>query len=197
MSDSDDNKAEENHDSEEKKPKSKKKLIIIIIFLLLIIGGGAGAYFMGMLDSFIGGAEHSEEANEDGEHDKSGHHENNDSSHSDDSHGEDAANATQAEAMYHSLPEFVANLNPGSATPSFIKIKVTIEAANEKIITKIQEKQPKIRDIVNTYLRELRPSDLKGSAGIYRLREELTFRVNKILYPDKINSILVQDILIQ
>jgi flagellar protein FliL len=170
----------------------KKKLIIIIILVLLLAGGAAGAYFGGFLDSLIG-AEKSEE--KDKKSDKSTNEAGEDEASAKD--GEKSEDETKDVITYHDLPEFVANLNPGSNTPSFIKMAVTLEAENVAIITRIQEKQPKIQDVINTYLRELRPSDLKGSAGVHRLREELTLRVNKILYPDKINNILFKELLIQ
>jgi len=43
-----------------------------------------------------------------------------------------------------------------------------------------------------TYLRELRPSDLEGSAGLYRLKEELTRRVNVAIAPSRIKRCAVQ-----
>jgi flagellar FliL protein len=52
-------------------------------------------------------------------------------------------------------------------------------------------------DAVNTYLRELRASDLSGSAGIQRLREELLIRANKSLAPVKINDVLFKEIVVQ
>jgi flagellar FliL protein len=192
---------QDEHDEGEEKPKSKKKLIIIIMLVLLLGGGGAGAYFSGMLDSLIGGGEKSDKKGAKEEAHGEEHGDNADAGHGDSGHGEKDGHGGGKDGApkitYHDLPEFVANLNPGSATPSFIKMAVTIEAATPEIITKIQEKQPKIQDIINTYLRELRPSDLKGSAGVHRLREELTLRINKILYPDKINNILFKELLIQ
>ena len=52
-------------------------------------------------------------------------------------------------------------------------------------------------DAFQVYLRELRKSDLEGSAGIYRLKEELRRRVNLAIYPAKIDSILFKEILVQ
>jgi flagellar FliL protein len=46
-------------------------------------------------------------------------------------------------------------------------------------------------------LRELRPSDLEGGIGIYRLREELIRRINIAVYPAKVETILFKDVLIQ
>ena len=52
-------------------------------------------------------------------------------------------------------------------------------------------------DAFQTYLREMRPSDLEGSAGLYRLRDELTRRVNLAVAPTKINAVLFKEIVVQ
>ena len=46
-------------------------------------------------------------------------------------------------------------------------------------------------------MRELRVNDLEGSAGLYRLREELLRRVNVAVYPAKIDAVLFKDIVVQ
>ena len=55
----------------------------------------------------------------------------------------------------------------------------------------------KVVDAFQVYLRELRKSDLEGSAGIYRLKEELMRRVNVAIYPSHVDSILFKEILVQ
>ena len=42
---------------------------------------------------------------------------------------------------------------------------------------------PRITDMFQTYLRELRSTDLNGSVGMFRLKEELTRRVNAAIAP--------------
>jgi flagellar protein FliL len=168
--------------------KGKKKLIIIALLLVLLGGGGAGAYFGGFLDSMLGKeAEKKEEkAATEGEHGEKGAK----------GHGENGGEA-ESQVVYYDLPDVMANLNPGSPTPSFIKTVISLEAPSPEVAEKLQQMQPKIQDIVITYVRELRPSDLKGSAGVYRLRDELMLRINKALAPDKINNILFKELLIQ
>jgi flagellar FliL protein len=56
---------------------------------------------------------------------------------------------------------------------------------------------PRVTDIFQTYLRELRPADLTGSAGLFRLREELTRRVNVTIAPQQINAVLFKEIVVQ
>jgi flagellar FliL protein len=46
-------------------------------------------------------------------------------------------------------------------------------------------------------LRELRVTDLEGSAGLYRLREELTRRVNVAIAPNRIRAVLFKEIVVQ
>lgn len=101
------------------------------------------------------------------------------------------------QAIYYDLEEFIVNLNVGSKRPSFLKMTVSLELPGQSQVPRIEEKMPRIRDTFQVYLRELRQEDLQGSAGLYRLREELLLRVNKIVYPAKVNDILFKEILVQ
>ena len=57
--------------------------------------------------------------------------------------------------------------------------------------------KPRIVDNFQVYLRELRIEDLRGSAGVYRLREELLARVNTAVQPVKVKNVLFNEVLIQ
>lgn len=177
---------------EEGAKKGKKGLIIIVAAaLLLLIGGGAGLYFTGMLDSMLGKSEAAEEgeappaegeAAEGGDHPAPG----------------EAGAAKAGEPIFVELPEFLVNLNTGTGRgTSFLKATVTIEVPSEQAAAKMEAMKPRIIDSFNTYLRELRTSDLAGSAGINRLREELLMRVNKAIEPEQVNDVLFKEIVIQ
>ena len=45
--------------------------------------------------------------------------------------------------------------------------------------------------------RELRIEDLRGSAGMYRLREELLQRVTEAAQPVRVRDVLFQEMLVQ
>ena len=60
----------------------------------------------------------------------------------------------------------------------YLKVKIVLEVKEEKQVEAIKPSLPRVTDIFQTYLRELRPTDLNGSAGLFRLKEELTKRVN-------------------
>ncbi len=56
---------------------------------------------------------------------------------------------------------------------------------------------PRILDLFQTYLRETRPEELRGSAGTYRLREELIGRASLAATPARIVDVLFTQVLIQ
>jgi flagellar FliL protein len=57
--------------------------------------------------------------------------------------------------------------------------------------------KPRIQDTFNTYLRELRPADIQGSEGIYRLRSELLARMNSTIEEGAVKDILFGEIIVQ
>src|SRR4051794_26404810 len=100
--------------------------------------------------------------------------------------------------VFVDLPEMLVNLsNPGADRTQYLKIKVVLELPEPKMIEQITPIMPRVMDAFQTYLRELRPSDLDGSAGLYRLKEELTRRVNVSISPGRINAVLFKEIVVQ
>lgn len=108
---------------------------------------------------------------------------------------EQAAPVAATDTFIFNLPPMIVNLN--GETGSFMKLTVALEVANEEMMTQIQPRLAKVVDAFQVYLRELRKSDLEGSAGIYRLKEELLRRVNVAIYPSQVESILFKELLVQ
>lgn len=99
---------------------------------------------------------------------------------------------------FFDLPDIMVNLSTtGGERTQYLKVKVVLELPDEKLREKIQPVMPRVMDAFQTYLRELRPTDLDGSAGLYRLKEELTRRVNAAIMPSKINAVLFKEIVVQ
>jgi flagellar protein FliL len=115
-------------------------------------------------------------------------------------HGEEA----HAEApppkppTFVEVPDLLVNLvgAPGERV-QYLKVKVVLEVKEEKQAEAIKPTLPRVTDIFQTYLRELRPTDLNGSAGLFRLKEELTRRVNVAIAPDQVNAVLFKEIVVQ
>lgn len=97
---------------------------------------------------------------------------------------------------YVDLPEIVANLNT-AGRPSYVKLSARAEVTGPKDAERVRQLMPRIQDLFQTYLREMRPDELRGSAGSYRLREELLSRANIAVAPAHISNVLFIQLLIQ
>ena len=153
--------------------KGIPKLFIIIgaaVVVLLLAGGGL-FFFM----SSSGGGEEAAAAGE---------------------HGAEAA-VEAHDTFIFNLPPMMVNLNSEGGTASYMKLTIALEVADEHMMEEIQPRLAKVIDAFQVYLRELRKSDLEGSAGIYRLKEELLRRVNLAIYPAHVESVLFKEILVQ
>jgi flagellar FliL protein len=114
-------------------------------------------------------------------------------------HGEELrAEAAPKPPIFVDVPEVLVNLvgAPGERV-QYLKVKVVLEVKEEKQVEAIKPTMPRVSDIFQTYMRELRPADLNGSAGLFRLKEELTRRVNVAVAPGQVNAVLFKEIVIQ
>src|SRR5689334_12601529 len=113
--------------------KSKFKWIIIAVVGLMLIGGGAVGWFFLF-----------------------GHHD------GEEKHAE-AGPAAKPPAFLE-VPDMLVNLvgAPGERV-QYLKVKVVLEVKEEKQVEAIKPSMPRVTDIFQTYLRELRPSDINGS----------------------------------
>ena len=171
--DGEDENLEDEVGEESDKPGGSKKLLLIVsVILLLVVGGFAAAYFTGLVDPVIAWIT------------------------GDDVQEEDQV-ASKGDAVFFPLEEVIVNLNTGGRQSTFLKIKISLELADAGDISRIETVMPRIMDNFQVYLRELRIEDLKGAAGMYRLREELLTRVNIAAAPAKINDVLFKEMLVQ
>ena len=116
------------------------------------------------------------------------------------SHGEEmhAEAAPAKPPSFVEVPEMMVNLVgvPGERV-QYLKVKLMLEVKEEKLVETIKPSLPRVTDIFQVYLRELRPADLNGSAGLFRLKEELTKRVNIALAPSQVSAVLFKEVVIQ
>ena len=100
--------------------------------------------------------------------------------------------------VFFDVPEVLVNLsNTGADRTQYLKVKIVLELPDQTLQPQIQAVMPRVMDTFQTYLREMRPSDLEGSAGLYRLKEELTRRVNASIAPSRVNAVLFKEIVVQ
>lgn len=113
-------------------------------------------------------------------------------------HEEKPAPVAVKPPAFFDLPEVLVNLqSPAPGRASYLKAKIVLEFEDDKLVEKVKPLMPRVMDAFQTYLREMRQSDLEGSAGLYRLRDELTRRVNLAVAPTKVNAVLFKEIVVQ
>ncbi len=177
----------------------KKKLLLIIIPIVLVVGGAAAAYFTGLADPLVamvtGESAPPEEAAADGDHAAPAAGDLAEGANP--GAGGPAAPAGAGGAVFYDMPEMLVNINTAGRTRNFLKIRVSLEMANETDIALIENVQPRIIDNFQVYLRELRLEDLQGAAGMYRLREELLNRVNAAVRPAQVKDVLFKEMIVQ
>ena len=98
--------------------------------------------------------------------------------------------------VYYTLPDLVANIQAADGHPTYLKVKLALELKDESVAESVEPNMPRITDMLQTFMRELRPEDMSGSQGNYELRMEFQRRINLVIAPAKVNSVLIEEMLI-
>ena len=98
--------------------------------------------------------------------------------------------------VFYTPPDIVVNMQTPDGKPTFLKLKLTFELPDHDTADTLDAEMPRLNDIFQTFLRELRPEDLAGSEGTLQLRAELQRRVNLVIAPSKVNGVLIEEMLI-
>ncbi|MES2860427.1 MAG: flagellar basal body-associated FliL family protein [Pseudomonadota bacterium] len=193
-------------EGEEGAPKKKKIPLLFIIApvaLLVLGGGGAGAFFM--LQPKPAAAEGAEGDAGHGAEKKGGEHgaaKKEGGGHGAPAGGEaDPALGKIAEGpdgvTFYTLPDMVVNIQSPDGRPTFLKLTLTLEMHDADLAYSLQSQMPRMQDMFQGFLRELRPEDLAGSQGSYSLRAEILRRVNLVAAPSKVDAVLIEEMLVQ
>jgi flagellar protein FliL len=159
-------------DATEEKPVKKAgkgKLILIAVPVVLLLLG-AGLWFTGILPHMLGMDKQEERVGE---------------------------AAKPVPPSYLDIPEMIANLNNNMHKVAYVKLSARVEIPKPEDVEKVKAALPRLQDMMQTYLREMRPEELRGSAGTYRLREELLVRANVAVAPAKVSDVLFTQLLVQ
>lgn len=138
--------------------------------LVLLVAVGAGAYFF-----FFSGSESDTKVRM----------------------GANGAPLVAPQVVFFDMPDIVVNIQSADGTPAYLKLAISLEldAADEK--PGLQALMPRIVDQFQSYLRELRIDDLRGSAGVMRLKEELLRRINAAAAPFAVRDVLLKEMIVQ
>jgi flagellar protein FliL len=144
----------------------RKKLLIIIAAAVILLGGAGGAAYMFLLGGTPAEGEHAEEV--------------------------------EAEELpppvFYDMPEIVIRLDGGQGP--YLKLATVLDLASEHSVEEIKAVEPRLLDAMQTYLIELKPEDIKGTAGMYRMRQELLRRINDAL-PGSTRDVLFKTLILQ
>ncbi len=160
-------------ETEPEPPESKdtggRRRLILLAAPVALVGIGAGLWFTGILSNLLG-TRHAQSESEP---------------------------ARPPTPIYVDLPELITNLNSNPQRPNYVKVTARLEVMKQEDVERVKAAMRRLQDLVLTYMREMRPQELRGSAGTYRLREELIARANLAAAPARITDVLFTQMLIQ
>jgi flagellar FliL protein len=102
----------------------------------------------------------------------------------------------EGEPSYYSLPKMIVNLAGSGNNAQLLELMIVFEASDAVAFDEVPTEMPRLKDELQTFLRELRVEDLNGSAGSYRLRIELLKRFNIVMAPAKADAALIESFLV-
>jgi len=161
--------------SSSRKRLSGKRLVLFVVMPVLLLGGAvAGLLFSGALSPLLGTLKGPAQQ-------------------------EAAAPAAGAVPSFFPVPDIIVNLRSSAPRPSFLKLSVSLELDRPEQAEEIKLVLPRVIDAFQSYLRELKPEELQGSAGLYRLRQELLARINDAVAPVhvRVRDVLFKEMLVQ
>ena len=195
-----DGAAAEGEDGAAPKKKKLPLLFIVIPAAVVVLGGGGAAAFFMMQPKPAAAEEGEHGAEKKGGHDKKA--EKKGGGHGAPADGPaDASLGVIAEGpdgvTFFTLPDMVVNIQAPDGRPTFLKLKLPLETRDAHVAEQLQAEMPRMQDMFQGFLRELRPEDLAGSAGSFQLRAEILRRVNLIAAPGKVDAVLIEEMLVQ
>ena len=184
-------------------PAKKKPPILIIAIaagVLVLGGGGAAAFFLMKPKPEAHGEKEGEHGKEKKEKKKEkkeeGGHGGGDAKGAEGAAGSPVIKEGPDGVVFYTLPDIVVNMQTADGKSTFLKLKLTFELPDAETAEVLTPNLPRLQDMFQTFLRELRPEDLNGSQGAYQLRVELLRRVNLVAAPSKVNAVLIEEMLI-
>jgi flagellar FliL protein len=183
----------EGEDGEGAKPKKKLPMMMLIagaVALVLVLGGGGTAAYFMFLKPKPEVASAKDVKKKPAAKKKGGK----------DDKKDDKTAAVVKEGpdgvLFYTIPDVVVNMQTADGKPTFLKLKLTLELPDQATVDDLEPNMPRLQDMFQTFLRELRPEDLSGSQGSYQLRMEILRRVNLVIAPSKANAVLIEEMLI-
>ena len=189
--------ATEGEGAETEAPKKKGlpvKMIVMVAAALVVVGGGGGGAAFFFLNK-SGGAEEQGGGHKPAKK-AAGHSGGGGETKAGEVNPNGCTMSGGGESVHFcKLPAILTNTATVDGRPNNLKLQITLELGDEATSDVIGEQMPRLRDLLQTFLRELRPEDLNGSQGDFRLRQEIMQRVNLVIAPAKVEAVLIEEML--
>lgn len=101
-------------------------------------------------------------------------------------------------AYFFEIPDIIVNLQATEkGKRNFLKLKLVLEVGEPTDLLMLDKIKPRLMDQMQTYLRELKITDLDGTQGAMKLKENVLLRIQTVSDPVVIKNILFKDFLVQ
>jgi flagellar FliL protein len=115
--------------------------------------------------------------------------------------GNESASGVSATASLLDFGELLTDIHGynahGAPTQAFLKMGIVLVYRPEPGATELlKEREPFIRDLFTTYLRGMNETDLRGMAGVMRVKSELLKRARAAVGNDLPQEILISDLIV-
>ncbi len=111
--------------------------------------------------------------------------------------GAEPVPVTPPQVAFYDVPDIIVNIQSPDGSPAYLKLSASLELDNAEEKAGLTALMPRIVDQFQGYLHELRVDDLKGSAGVVRLKEELLRRINVAAAPYRVRDVLLKEMIVQ
>ncbi len=166
---------------EEEKKGLPIKLILIVVGVLALAGGGYFAYTNFFQEEAV---EESAEKDKNGEEGGEG------------TDGENAEELPPGVGVMFTMNPFVVNL-AGSNGKRFLKVTATLELSSPEVNPEFEENLQKITDSILVLLSSKSFEDVYSVQGKFKLKDEITTRVNRFLVVGHVKDAYFTEFIVQ
>ena len=166
---------------EEEKKGLPIKLILIVVGVLALAGGGYFAYTNFFQEETV---EESAEKDKNGEEGGEG------------ADGENAEELPPGVGVMFTMDPFVVNL-AGSNGKRFLKVTATLELSSPEVNPEFEENLQKITDSILVLLSSKSFEDVYSVQGKFKLKDEITTRVNRFLVVGHVKDAYFTEFIVQ
>lgn len=154
-------------EDDEDAPKKKGGKGPLIIGLVLAIAGGGGGFFLGSSGILGGGSAPEEEVKDE--------------------------SALKNTSFVSLEPMIVSIVRPDRVSQLRLQLALEVESP---YAGEVEAVMPRVRDVLNSYLRAVDPTEFDGAGTLVRLRGQMLRRVQIVVGNDAVHDLLVQEFVV-